>query len=363
MAEILDYKCPCCGGQITFDSSLQKMKCPYCDTTFDVQAFKEEEEAPKDTQEEIHWEEYNHQSGSGDWQTGEAENLVTYTCNSCGGQVVGDKTTGATSCPYCGNSVIVAESFQGMFRPDYVIPFKVDKNAAKAALARHLKGKFFLPKPFKDQNRIEKITGLYVPFWLFNCDVDADIRYRATRVSHWSDSNYNYTRTDYYSLYRSGSLAFDSVPVDGSSKIEDSFMESIEPFDYSQAVSFQTAYLAGYLSDRYDVDAEASKPRANERIRNTTTSLFGSTAMGYATCVPSHVDIRSSQNSISYALLPVWILNTKYHDKTYTFAMNGQTGKFIGDLPCDWKKFWGIYAAILGSTALVLLLLLLGGIL
>lgn len=361
MAEILDYQCPCCGGHITFDIGLQQMKCPYCDTTFDVKAVADAERAKKEEPQEASWDSYGAQSGNGSWQEGETDHMVTYSCQSCGGQIIADENTGATSCPYCGSTVIVAEKFEGVLRPDYVIPFKLDKNAAKAALANHLKGKFLLPKLFRDKNRIESITGLYVPFWLFNSESDASIRYRATRVAHWSDSQYNYTKTDYYSLYRAGSLAFDSVPVDGSSKMDDTFMEAIEPFDYSQAVDFQTAYLAGYLADKYDVDAQASMPRANERIKSSTVSVFASTTMGYATCIPEQVEIRNKQNSIYYALLPVWMLNTTYHGKIYTFAMNGQTGKFIGDLPCDRKKFWGafagIFAAVTAAAAAVALLM------
>ena len=260
---------------------------------------------------------------------------------------------GATSCPYCGNPVVVVDSFDGMLRPDYVIPFKLDKNAAKAALENHVKGKVLLPKLFKSKNRIDSITGIYVPFWLFDCDTDANIRYKATRISSWSDSRYNYTKTDHFSLLRSGSMGFDKVPVDGSTKMDDTFMEAIEPFDYSQTVDFQTAYLAGYLADKYDVDANASIPRVNERIKASTVSAFQSTTMGYATCVPEDVNVRIKQGAIGYALLPVWMLNTEYMGKTYSFAMNGQTGKLIGDLPCDRAKFWGIFGGVFALAATI----------
>ena len=237
------------------------------------------------------------------------------------------------------------------------MPFKLDKNQAKESFSRHLLKKPLLPKLFKSQNRIESIQGMYVPFWLFDTDVDADVRYKATRVTTWSDSNYTYTRTSFYKLLRSGGLSFADVPVDGSVKMQDDLMESIEPFDLSQGVDFQTAYLAGYLADKFDVTADTCKNRANDRIRKSTEDTFASTAIGYATVIPEHTNIRLSGGRVRYALLPTWILTTRYQDKLYTFAMNGQTGKFVGNLPIDWKLFWTYLLSIgLGSGALISLI-------
>lgn len=154
----------------------------------------------------------------------------------------------------------MAGRLAGDLKPDYVIPFKLDKKAAKEGLSRHIKGKRLLPKIFKDQNHIDEIKGVYVPFWLFDTDAEAGIRYKATKVRSWSDSDYIYTETRHYSVIREGSLGFDNVPVDGSSKMEDALMESIEPFNFSEAVDFQTAFLSGYLADRYDISSEKASP-------------------------------------------------------------------------------------------------------
>jgi hypothetical protein len=167
----------------------------------------------------------------------------------------------------------------------------------------------------------------------------------------------NYTRTSYYSLLRSGGISFANVPVDGSSKMGDALMESIEPYDLSQAVDFQTAYLAGYLADKYDVEAESCKTRANERITASTESAFAETTVGYTTVIPEHTNIRLHGGRVRYGLLPVWLLTTRYRDQIYTFAMNGQTGKMVGNLPIDWKLFWTYLLSIgLGSGALISLI-------
>jgi hypothetical protein len=134
-------------------------------------------------------------------------------------------------------------------------------------------------------------------------------------------------------------LGFEHIPVDGSEKMADELMESIEPFSFDGAVDFQTAYLAGYLADRYDVSAEESINRANERLRRTTEEAFKATVNGYSTVTTESVNVRLANGSSKYALYPVWILNTTWNDKKYTFAMNGQTGKFVGDLPLDKKAY------------------------
>ncbi|MBR6744486.1 MAG: hypothetical protein IKM00_04650, partial [Clostridia bacterium] len=156
-----------------------------------------------------------------------------------------------------------------------------------------------------------------------------------TRVRHWNDSDYDYTETKYYAIHRSGNLGFSHVPVDGSTKMADALMESIEPFDFSDAVDFQTAYLSGFFADKYDVDSDQSVSRANERIRKSTEETFASTVKGYSTVTTEHTDIRLRNGKAKYALYPVWVLNTTWEGKQYTFAMNGQTGKFVGDLPMD----------------------------
>jgi len=359
MAVLQEFKCPCCDGAIEFDSQLQKMKCPYCDTEFEVEALRELSEALQQEQpSDYTWET---EPGS-QWQEGETEGLRTFVCNSCGGEIVGDANTAATHCPYCDNPVVVSGQFVGDLRPDLVVPFKLDKKQAMEAFSQHLKKKPLLPKLFKSQNRIESIQGIYVPFWLFDTDADADIRYKATRVTTWSDSNYIYTRTSFYKLLRSGSIGFADVPVDGSTKMQDDLMESIEPFDLSQGVDFQTAYLAGYLADKFDLEADACKERANSRIRTSTEEAMASTAIGYATVVPENTNIRLKSGRVRYALLPAWVLTTRYQDQIHTFAMNGQTGKFVGNLPIDWKLFWMYLLSVgLGSGALISLIACLVG--
>ena len=163
MSAIKEYKCPACGGTMEFDSTSQKMKCPYCDTEISV----EEYEALNESQTSE-----DKKSGQTEKSTKEST-FVTYICESCGGEITADKTTGATTCPFCGNRVVLKGQFEGGLKPDYVIPFKLDKKAAKAAYQKHLEGKAFVPSVFKEENHIDEIVGIYVPFWLFDMETNA----------------------------------------------------------------------------------------------------------------------------------------------------------------------------------------------
>jgi len=337
-----EYKCPNCGGAIEFNPNIQKMKCPYCDSEFDMSTLQALDEDLKQEQpDSMHWED----AASGTWASGEADHLSVYVCQSCGGEIVGDENMAATSCPFCGNQVVMTGKLSGALRPDYVIPFKIDKKGAMEGLKKFYKGKRLLPKVFKSENQIEEIKGIYVPFWLFDTDVDAYLRYKGTKVRMWSDSRFNYTETSHFSIVRNGEIGFERVPVDGSSKIDDNLMESIEPYHFKDAVDFQTAYLAGFLADKYDVSMEDSAPRANTRVKESTIDAFRNTISGYGSVIPEHTSVQFKNSRSKYALYPVWLLNTTWKNKKYTFAMNGQTGKFVGDLPVDKGAFFK-YVAI-----------------
>lgn len=347
MEVLQQYKCPCCDGAIEFSSGAQKMKCPYCGTEFEMETILAyDQELQQQTDDNMSWD----TAAGGEWTEGEAEGLRVYICQTCAGEIVADEHTGATSCPYCGNPVVMMGQFAGDLKPDYVIPFQLDKKAAMEALKRHTSGKRLLPKVFADENHIREIKGVYVPVWLFEAEANADLRWKATRTRSWSDSEYIYTETNHYSVIRAGTIRYESVPVDGSTKMEDRLMESIEPFDFSQAVDFQTAYLSGYLADKYDVDSEQSVARANERIRRSAEEAYTATVGGYTTLVPVSNHVNLHNGVAKYALYPVWLLTTEWNGQHYLFAMNGQTGKFVGDLPLDkaafWKWFFGIAGAV-----------------
>ena len=353
MSAITEQKCPHCGGAVEFNVGAQKLKCPYCDAEFDIAAMQQAEDFAANTVEQINWN-----SQGSQWDAGETDGMNVYACKSCGGEIVADQTTGATSCPYCGNQVVMKGQFSGALRPDLVIPFKLDKKAAKEALKKHFRGKKFVPKAFLAENKLDEVKGVYVPHWLFSCDAVVNATYQAEKYKHWSDSKNEYTETTAYNVYRSGSIGFDNVPVDGSTKMPDDLMESIEPFNLNEAVPFNTAYLAGYLADKYDVDVNQSMGRANERIQASALDAFEDTVDGYDSVSPLQAAMQVANGSYKYALYPVWILNVKWKGQNHTFAMNGQTGKFVGNIPTEEKKaklIGGLGGAAVGALIYIII--------
>ncbi len=339
MSDVMEYKCPACDGAMEFDSKSQKLKCPYCDTEISISEFQAspQNEIPEDdTDDEVHWTPRNDDR----WTEGDAEGIHVYTCQSCGGEILADQTTGASTCPFCGNHVVMKGQFSGDLKPNFIIPFKLDKKVAKEAYYRHLKGKRFLPKIFRSENHIDEMKGIYVPFWIFEADVKASVHYNAEKTRKWDKQGVEYTEHKYYDVFRSGNITYRNVPANGSSKMEDSLMESIEPYNFSEAVSFNPAYLAGYAADRYDVNTDVCLGRAGQRIQNSAELSFHETVQGYQSVSPSRSSIHLQNTRYCYALYPVWLLNTTWQGRRYIFAMNGQTGKMVGDLPLDKKEFW-----------------------
>lgn len=330
MADLMEYKCPACGGAMEFDSKSQKMKCPYCDTEINPEDFQTEEESGN-AAADSKWEAVAAER----WSESEASGMSLYICESCGGEIVAEETTGATTCPFCGNRVVMKGQFAGDLKPNFIIPFKRNKKEAKAAYYNYLKNRKFLPRIFKDENHIDEMKGIYVPFWVFSGKARGDYTIDARRVTSWEVGDTSYTKTDYYRVRRAGIIEFDGVPADGSAKMPDELMDSIEPFKVSEAVPFQPAFLAGYLAERYDVDVEQCSAHAKKRMENTADAAMKRTAADYTTKTIMNRNLEIQNVHYSYALYPVWILNTTWKKQKFVFAMNGQTGKITGDLPLD----------------------------
>lgn len=355
MSETFDHKCPCCGATLQFDVGSQMVKCPYCDSEFDVSTTLENEGDLSVSSE------HNDLASDGgmDWSEKELYGITEYQCNSCGGNIYSEETTSATLCPYCGNAVILKGRLSGTLKPDKVIPFQQTKDQAIEGLKTHCGGKRFVPKKFILNNRLEEIKGLYVPFWVYDADLDADVEYKCTTERTWTSGDTEYTETKYYRVVRSGEIAFDHVPVDGSSKMPDDLMESIEPFDYDKATDFTTAYLSGYVADKYDLDQDQQRPRARQRMSEGAADAFKTTVHGYDTIDVESSEISARASNVNYVLYPVWLMNTDWNGKKFVFAMNGQTGKMVGNLPADMLKLGAATGGIFGGLLVAFMLLFL----
>lgn len=363
-SQLINYQCPSCDGPLHFDAKTGKLKCDYCRSLFDPEEIEqiysereqkaraafEEEMTSKKTAGAKNWQ----QISSGEWGN-EAEDLMLYSCPSCGAELVCSKTAGTVSCPYCGNNGVIPGQLGGMLRPDYIIPFKIQKEKAVEILKQHCSDKKLLPKAFKTDNHIEEVKGVYVPFWLFNGTADVDIYGTATSSNTYTSGDEEITSTKHFEVRRAGRVGFKRVPVDGSKEMPDAYMESIEPFDYSKLVEFKTSYLPGFMANKYDVSVEECAARADERCKATAVEQMERDASaGYDSFSIGTQTVVLERGEVEYALLPVWLLSTKWKDRTFLFAINGQSGKAVGNLPMS----VGLYVLLLFKTLIISSLLI-----
>ena len=374
--QVTNYQCPACTGPLHFSSETGKLACEYCGSSFEVAEiealYAEKEKKAAAAQQEVQEQAEaaggsSDASGDGsDWDTSglsedwgeESGAMRAYSCPSCGAELICDETTAATACPYCGNPTVVPGQFAGALRPDFIIPFKLNKEYAVKALKKHYKGKFLLPKRFTAENHVQEIRGIYVPFWMFDGAAEGEAQYEAKRSRTYESGDYRVTETEFFDVYRAGSVAFEKVPVDASSKMPDNHMESIEPYDYQELKPFSTAYLPGFLADKFDVTVEQCRERADKRCEATFAAALRSTVKRYDSCDRKEFRVELRRGKVHYAMMPVWMLNTKWKGKDFLFAMNGQTGKLVGDLPVSWIKLWGLFAGIAVPLAALLTVLL-----
>ena len=347
---VADNKCPRCGANIKFNPTSQKWDCEYCGSSFTLDEYNKETKKDKETTK----------------KTSKAKNdgeYVEYTCQNCGAQIITEPTTSATHCVYCGNTTLINSRLEGEFKPDKIIPFKSTKQDAIDAYKGIVKRAWFAPKEFSNERNIEKITGVYVPFWLFDSSSSGRLEAIANVTHSHRSGDYIINNVDEYLCKRAGSQEFIDVPADGSSKFADDIMEGIEPFNAEEYTTFDKAYLSGFLAEKYDQASEKVHDRAIQRIKNTfEQNLRNTVTKGISRVV--NFNVNQKEGNVEYALLPVWMLNIKYENQYYTFAMNGQTKKCIGNIPIDKKRavIKTLSAALIGGLIVATIAFLGGGL-
>ena len=329
--EALDNKCPTCGAGITFNPVTQSWDCKYCGSKFSLEEMEKcnSVNAPTNKEEQI--------------DEGSENKMEAYHCKRCGAEILADETTTATFCVYCGSTAILKEKIETSKMPNFIIPFKNVKKDAEEAFKSLTKRKPLTPHCFKDPKNIDKITGIYIPFWAYDLEATGMVEFLGEDVKKWSDKEYHYTKTEKYNVEKSGKFEFKKVLADASTRFPNDLMDSLEPFDYTQLEEYNHAYLAGFLAEKYDVSEDEGLKRVQDRANNTAVYLMKETVKHDKVSV-SNNQMSVVAKNIYYILLPVWMVNIKYKDRDYIFAMNGQTGKFIGNIPIGIKEaiIWGL---------------------
>lgn len=341
---VVTYKCKNCGGELLFNPDTQKFSCKYCMSSFTKSEIIEpEKEEKQDDQFD---------------DNGEIKDTAVYSCPNCGAQVVTDSTTAATYCYYCHNPVVLMGRLDGKFLPDRIIPFKINRDSAIEKFLGWTKNKKFVPKDFYSEKQIEKLTGVYFPYWIVDCDTTSQMSAKANRVRTWTTGNTRYTETSTYMVDREGEIHLEDVIKTALTKANKKLVETVQPFDEKDFEKFSTVYLSGFQAEKRDVERASLQQEVDSDIKGFCDNLLRDTISGYTSVTPVNSNTNIKNIAWEYSLLPVWTMTYKYKNKTYYYAMNGQTGKVCGKLPVNMKK---LIAVASGVSAVLMAIISLGG--
>ena len=349
---LISYKCPNCGGELVFDPDSGKYSCPFCQSFFT----QEEIDAltPKSGSEAASSDE----EAAG--EAGEAKTegkAVVYSCPSCGGEIVTDETTAATFCYYCHNPVVMEGKVSGDFLPDKIIPFKIGRESAVKKFLDYTSRKIFVPRAFFNAEQIDRLTGVYYPYWVYDSDVDGEISGTATKLRVWRVGDTEYTETSRYHVSRSGRISMGNLTRNALRKTDRQLVENVQPFELSGAEDFSMGYLSGFVAEKRDMEKEEFARALTDECSGYASKLLEETISGYSTVHIDNRNLKKIREHFSYMLLPVWVLTYRSKaGKMYYYAMNGQTGQIYGELPLDRKRvaiFGAIVFAVVSIIAMI----------
>ncbi|MBH1941206.1 TFIIB-type zinc ribbon-containing protein [Mobilitalea sibirica] len=376
---VVHYKCPNCGADMAFDSETGLLRCDSCGRTDNIEKMAGEKQPPSggtvtyDMSEEDKraaeaafekdYEDDKDEDTPAHHATFTGNEATEYHCKNCGAVLITDTQTTATTCNFCGAGVVLSDRLSGSLAPVKVIPFTINKAQAQEAFIKWCKKGRLTPKDFMNADRIKNITGLYVPFWLYDLNGRGEAEATCTRVHTYTRGDWIYTETKYYYVYRKVDLNYLRIPCDASKKMDDSMMDKLEPYHYDNLKDFNMPYLAGYIAEKYDYDDQKLLPRMKERVNSYVENYIRSTISGYTTVSFHRKDINIRQKRADYTLLPVWMVCYDYKQAEHNFAMNGQTGKIVGKPPLSAKRIAAWFLGISTGTFAILriLTMLLGG--
>lgn len=362
---VVQYKCPNCGADMAFDSTTGMLHCDSCGTNENIENMPKQDGSWQNNHE---GHQHSHSSGEEEntsWNTKDTsyshhfgeDDVKEYHCKNCGAVLITDKDTTATTCSFCGAGVVLGDRLTGNLAPAKVIPFSINKEQAKDAFVKWCKKGLLTPKGFMTADRIKNITGLYVPFWLYDLNGRGEANATCTRVRTYEQGDYIYTETKYYNIYRNVDLNYLKVPVDASAKMNDELMDKLEPYNYSNLKMFNMPYLAGYIAEKYNYDNRQLFPRVRQRVEPYVNNFIDSTIRGYTSTTYHNKNINLREIQADYVLLPVWMVCYDYKKSDHIFAMNGQTGKIVGKPPLSIGKIAAWFGGISGAAFIVMQLI------
>lgn len=317
------FKCKNCGASALYEPSKKSMYCPHCEGI--------------DT-------EYIVQEGS-----------ITQ-CGNCGAPITIGQYTSSDRCIHCGSSIVFDERIEGQFRPNLILPFKINKDMAVEALNKEFNKRTFTPASFLSEKSLNNMRGIYVPFWMYDYMSHYDFRGQGTKVRTWTSGNTEYIETSYYDVIRQMEADFDKIPVDASIAMDDGEMDLMEPYTYEELEGFDPKYMSGFFGEVFNQGADELEERAKMKAKSASEELMQQSLSGYNTMKAVHKNLNIERNGLYYALMPVWMYQYDYRGESYRFHVNGQTGKVVGKTPVSKAKVFFYGLTTMASVSAILYL-------
>lgn len=379
MSTVINYKCPNCGADMAFDAQTGLLRCASCGRTDNIEhmagskhaspggeykyEMDEDDARAADSAFEYDYADPSDSDEPSNHNTFGENEATEYHCNNCGAVIITDAQTTATTCSFCGAGVVLGDRLSGSLAPAKVVPFTISKQQAQEAFQKWCKKGLLTPADFMTADRIKNITGIYVPFWLYDLNGRGEAEATCTRVRTYTLGDWIYTETKFYHVYRKVDLNYSRIPCDASKKMEDGMMDKLEPYQYGNLKDFNMPYLAGYIAEKYDFNDEQMLPRIKDRVSSYVDDYIRSTINGYTTVNFHRKDINIRKRHADYTLMPVWMVCYDYRQAEHIFAMNGQTGKIVGKPPLSKAKIAAWFTGISAGSFIIfrLITLLLGG--
>ena len=339
MSDVRSFKCPSCGAYLEYQPGQQALVCPYCATRIST--------------EEMHQAHQEEASGQGGAQASQNDQtgLKEYHCQSCGAQIVTGATTAATRCYFCHNPVVLSDRLAGSFKPDWVIPFAINRDQAEQEFEKYLSKKRFVDRAVFSKDQREMFSGVYYPYWLGEIEGDAELHGQGVRTSTSTQRDYIVTTRRYYQIDREGSLVFRNLFRKALKANDRQLTDGIQPYTLSAMKPFDPAYLSGFLAESRDIDEQEARADMLSEVKGYVRPLMVQGV--HSSSVSGDCNFTPGRTTMRYVLLPAWVLTYRSGDQTYYYLMNAQTGTVCGRLPFKKGKLvatglaWGAAVAAL----------------
>ena len=345
------FPCEGCGADLRFHVGVQKLECPYCGYTKEIELPADGAIAEQDLETVL--AELAAKKSTDAAPPDTESDLNEVDCDACGATVAFTGTLTSSECPYCGVPIQRGNVHKALDRipVDGVLPFLVPRAKARENLAKWVKSRWFAPNDFKKRGAKGKFNGVYLPYWTF--DSMTSNRYAGMRGDHYyvtvgSGKNRKRVRKTRWSA-RSGSFQrfFDDVLVVAGRGLPRARLRDLEPWPLDRCMPFDQQVLAGFMARTYDVELREGFATGRERMEAAIRDDVRRRIGGDVQKITS-LDSQFAALTFKHLLLPVWMMAYRYRDKTYQVVVNAATGEVQGDRP--WSA-WKIALAVLFVAA------------